>query len=79
MSKFITEPGEFVLDSEIGPPCTPGQLFADLGVYCESDAVQRAALAEWLRENEPIPLLRIGLEYAGLIDAEGRPIPAEAA
>lgn len=79
MSKFVVEPGELVPVDEVGPPRTPGQLFMDLGVYCASDAVRREALAEWLGENEPIPILRMGLEYAGLIDANGRPMPAAAA
>jgi hypothetical protein len=79
MSKFITEPGELVPVSEIGPPRTPDQLFYRLGVYCESEAVQREALAEWLRDNEPIPIMRVVLEYDGYVDAEGRLIPAAAA
>ncbi len=79
MSKFVTEPGELVPVDELGPPRSPGQLFMDLGVYCEADAVQRKALAEWLRENEPIPIMRMALEVEGYTDADGRLIPAAAA
>lgn len=52
-----------------------GQLFSRLGVFCESDAVRQEALAEWLRENEPVPNLRLALEFRGLIDDEGRAVP----
>jgi hypothetical protein len=76
MSKFVAEPGELVPVDEVGSPRTPGQLFMDLGVYCDSDAARREALVGWLGENEPIPILRVGLEYAGLIDADGRPLDA---
>lgn len=76
MSKFITEPGELIPVSEAGPPKTPGHLFGDLGVFGESDAAKRTALAEWLRSNEPVPNLRMALEFRGFIDADGRPLDA---
>jgi hypothetical protein len=76
MSKFITEPGEMIPLSEAGPPQTPGGLFSDLGVFGESDAAKRTALAEWLRSNEPVPNLRMALEFRGFIDADGRPLDA---
>lgn len=79
MSKFVTEPGEMVLAGEAGPPLTPCQLFMDLGVFGESDAVWRTELAEWLRDNEPVPILRMALEFRGLIDTNGNAIPGDRA
>lgn len=76
MSKFVTEPGELVLTSELGPPQTPGQVFSRLGVFGESDVAKRVALAEWLADNEPVPNLRMALEFRGFIDADGRPLDA---
>lgn len=74
MSKFVTEPGELLPERELGPPRTPCQLFTRLGVFGESDDVWRSALAEWLTENEPVPWLRMALEFRGFIDADGRPL-----
>jgi hypothetical protein len=74
MSKFITEPGELVPESELGPPSTPGGLFTDLGVFGESMETKRAAVHAWLAESEPVPWLRMGLEHGGFIDADGRPL-----
>lgn len=74
MSKFVTEPGELVPVSEAGPPSTPGGLFADLGVFGESMEVKRVAVHAWLAENEPVPWLRMALEFRGFIDADGRPL-----
>lgn len=49
---------------EIGsPPTSPSQLLRDLGVRKAPKADQQAAVEAWLQEHDPVPVLRLGLEY----------------
>lgn len=64
MSKF-TEDLHLV---EVGsPPTSPSQLLRDLGVWTAAKGDQSAAVAKWLEDHEPVPVLRMGLEYWGLL------------
>lgn len=72
MSKFV-DGVTFTEEHKVGPPGTPAALFTDLGIWDESEHVQRAAVHDWLANNEPVPWLRMALEFRGFIDADGRP------
>lgn len=54
------------------PPTTPSGLFLDMGVFTASRAEQQAAVDEWLKHNEPLPFLRLSLEYRGFIPKRPR-------
>ncbi|WP_192930343.1 hypothetical protein [Corynebacterium zhongnanshanii] len=43
-------------------------LFEDLGVKGATKEVKRAAVEEWLKDNEPVPVLLWDLEDAGYIN-----------
>lgn len=64
MSKFT----ENLSLAEIGaPPKSATQLLTQLGVREQPKAAQRDAVAAWLQDHEPVPVLRMGLEYWGLL------------
>lgn len=64
MNKFVDGVDFVPVDT---PPRTPSQLFLRLGVYGAAEDERRAAIAEWLKHNEPATNLRLALEYRGLM------------
>lgn len=64
--RFIAEPGDFV-PGRI-PPRTPESVLRKLGVLGEPADVERAALREWLKSNEPNDILRANFAYSEFAD-----------
>jgi hypothetical protein len=67
MSRFVEDLHLVPLDA---PPQTPAQLMGRLGVFAADEDRQRAAIARWLEENEPVKALRLALEHRGLVDKQ---------
>jgi hypothetical protein len=68
MNKFIDDV-RVVFEADLGPPRTPSQLLSRLNLHGEPKAIQRVAVAEWLKTNEPNRVMRIGLEVYELVEA----------
>lgn len=60
---------EFLPPGSDRTPYTPSQLLGRLGVRDAPKQSQRAAVAAWLQENEPTPLLGRFLADDGLIES----------
>lgn len=57
---------------EVGaPPKSTSQLLGQLDMHGKPATVQRAAVAAWLEDHEPVPILRLSLEYCGLLPGGG--------
>jgi hypothetical protein len=72
---------EFISPDSDRTPYTPSQLLAKLGVRDAPKQRRRHAVASWLEDNEPTPLLRRFLADDGLIEsaAAGKTPPRSAA
>lgn len=68
MSRFIDD-YPFFGEPKHGAPATANILLSWLGVSFSPIDVQRAAVADWLRANEPLPRLAEELQARQLVEA----------
>lgn len=61
------EPGEVLRPGNEVPVLSTRDLLVVLGVHRASEEAKRAAVAQWLSEHDPEPLLRAALERSGYL------------
>jgi hypothetical protein len=75
-SRFVTEPGDLVRRGDGHARLTVRSLLKELGVEHATRTKQRAAVARWLKENQPDRVLSEGLEQRALLPrGMGEPVP----
>jgi hypothetical protein len=69
---FVMESGELGRPGEPEPILSLRDLLVVLGVHGGSGSPQREAVAAWLVDRKPEPLLRAALDRAGYLPTEHR-------
>jgi hypothetical protein len=70
--RFAMEPGEVRRPGDQVPVLSTRDLLIVLGVHRASEEAKRAAVAEWLSDHDPEPLLRAALERSGYLSGSPR-------